>query len=89
MGILRARLFAFQEEKRHKERTEARRGQIGTGERSEKIRTYNFPQDRLTDHRIKKTWHNLPGILDGDIAEIVAALRTAERSGTMGSGEEE
>ncbi|TAK05391.1 peptide chain release factor 1 [Patescibacteria group bacterium] len=89
MGILRARLFALAEEKRRKERTEARRGQIGTGERSEKIRTYNFPQDRLTDHRIKQNWHNLPGILDGDIAEIVAALRTAERAGTMDTASDE
>ena len=89
MGILRARLFALAEEKRRAERTEARRGQIGTGERSEKIRTYNFPQDRLTDHRIKQNWHNLPAILDGDIGAIVAALRTAERSGTMGSGDNE
>ncbi len=89
MGILRARLFALQEEKRRKERTDARRGQIGTGERSEKIRTYNFPQDRVTDHRIKQSWHNMPAILDGDIGEIVTALRQAERAGTMGKASDE
>jgi peptide chain release factor 1 len=89
MQILRARLFAIEEEKRRNERMEARRSQVGTGERAEKIRTYNFPQDRVTDHRIKQSWHSLPTIMDGAIDEIVAALRTAEREGTMGSGEDE
>ncbi len=87
MQILRARLFAMEEEKRRNERTEARRSQVGSGERAEKIRTYNFPQDRVTDHRIKQSWHNIPGIMDGAVDEIVAALRTAEREGTMGSGD--
>jgi peptide chain release factor 1 len=77
-SVLRARLFALEQEKLRKEREEARRGQVGTGMRSEKIRTYNFPQDRLTDHRIGQNFHNLPGILEGDIETIVAALKTAE-----------
>ncbi len=78
LAVLRARLFALEQEKRHQERDSARRGQIGTGERSEKVRTYNFPQDRLTDHRIKQSWHNLPGILDGNLEPIIQSLRSAE-----------
>lgn len=74
--ILRSRLLALEVERRRAERSEARKGQIGTGERSEKIRTYNFPQDRLTDHRINQNFHNLPGIMDGDLDAIVAAIQS-------------
>lgn len=88
LQILRSRLFAMEQERRAKERAEARKGQIGMGMRAEKIRTYNFPQDRVTDHRIKQNWHNLPAILDGDILTIITALRDAERSGELGRGEE-
>jgi peptide chain release factor 1 len=87
--ILRARLFKLEDEKRRSERSAARLSQIGSGERSEKVRTYNFPQDRLTDHRIKRSWHNLPGVMDGDIEEVVGAIRAAEREGTLGSGEDD
>ncbi|MFH2062771.1 MAG: peptide chain release factor 1 [bacterium] len=76
MGILRARLLAVEEEKRRASEESLRRGQVGTGDRSEKIRTYNFPQDRLTDHRIKKSWHNLDGVMDGDLDQIVNAVRS-------------
>jgi peptide chain release factor 1 len=75
MSVLRARLFEAQEEKRLAELGSQRKSQIGTGDRSEKIRTYNFPQDRLTDHRIKQTWHNLPQIMDGDISHIIGAIQ--------------
>lgn len=79
MQVLRSRLFALEQEKQHAERDAKRRGQIGTGERSEKIRTYNFPQDRLTDHRINENFHNLPRILDGEIDPIVEALTKASK----------
>jgi peptide chain release factor 1 len=78
MSIMRSRLYALELEKAQKEREAARRGQIGTGDRSEKIRTYNYPQDRVTDHRIKQSWHNLPQIMGGELEEIIDALKSAE-----------
>ncbi len=75
MRLLRARVFAHEKEKREKELRDSRRAQIGTGERSEKIRTYNFPQDRVTDHRINQNFHNLPSIMEGNIEPIVEALQ--------------
>ncbi|MFA7243991.1 MAG: peptide chain release factor 1 [Patescibacteria group bacterium] len=74
LNILRSRLLSAEEERLSKERGDARRSQIGTGDRSEKIRTYNFPQDRITDHRINMSWHSLPKIMDGDIEPIITAL---------------
>jgi peptide chain release factor 1 len=76
LKILRSRLLEAEQEKQDAERSEARRSQVGSGERSEKIRTYNFPQDRLTDHRIGLTRHNLQAVLDGDIDDVFDALRT-------------
>ena len=76
MKILRAKLFEIEEEKRHAAERDARRSQVGSGDRSEKIRTYNFPQDRLTDHRIGYTRHNLPELLDGALDPVIEALRT-------------
>ena len=79
LEVIRARVFAHEQEKKQAELTEKRRSQIGTGDRSEKIRTYNVPQDRVTDHRIKESWHNLEQILGGDIAEILAQLKLADQ----------
>jgi peptide chain release factor 1 len=74
MTVLRARLYAREQEKRDRELGTSRLAQVGTGERAEKIRTYNFPQDRVTDHRIGQNFGNLPAILDGDLARIIDAL---------------
>jgi peptide chain release factor 1 len=80
MAVLRARLLAMKEREQEAEISEARRAQVGTGERSEKIRTYNFPQDRVTDHRIGLSLHNLPAILDGELDELIDAVATSEQA---------
>lgn len=74
MKVLRSRLLQLEEEARAKELGDARKSQVGTGDRSEKIRTYNFPQDRITDHRIKRNWSNIEGVLAGDLDQIIDAL---------------
>ncbi len=74
MRILKTKLLQMEEEKREKEELEMRRSQIGTGDRAEKIRTYNFPQDRITDHRIKQSWHNIEDVLDGNLDDILSEL---------------
>ena len=79
MKILSSRLLSFEEEKLAKERGDARRSQIGSGDRSEKIRTYNFPQDRITDHRINQSWHSMEKFLNGDLDPIVAALNAEDQ----------
>ncbi len=79
MGVLRSRLLAQKIESEHKELSDARRKLIGTGDRSEKIRTYNFPQDRITDHRIGYSRSNLPAALDGDIDDLFEQLENYER----------
>ena len=80
MSVLRSRLLAMEIRKQQEEVSEARRSQVGSGDRSERVRTYNFPQDRVTDHRISLTRHNLAGILDGDIDPFVDALTDHEQN---------
>ena len=79
MKVLRSRLLAIEEEKQQSERAEIRKSMVSTGDRSAKIRTYNFPQGRVTDHRIELTLYKLDSIMDGDIAELIEQLRIAEQ----------
>lgn len=78
MEILKAKLQDLKEQEEAKKYSGERKSQIGTGDRSEKIRTYNFPQDRITDHRLKKSWHNLPKIMEGDLDAIIEACALGE-----------
>jgi peptide chain release factor 1 len=80
MTVLRSRLYEMEQQRMAQERGDARRSQIGSGERSEKIRTYNFPQDRITDHRINLSLSNIPNVLDGQIEPFVTELRTADEA---------
>ena len=84
MRELRARLYQLERERAARERSEARRSQIGTGDRSEKIRTYNYKENRVTDHRIGLTVHNLDEVLLGDVDDVLEALRMAERERRLG-----
>lgn len=77
--VMRSRLFQMREDEKRKELSEKRLSQIGTGDRSEKIRTYNFPQDRVTDHRIKVSWNNIPLIMEGEVDDIINTLKHADR----------
>lgn len=88
LRVLRSRLYDMELQKRHDEEAEARRSQVGTGDRSEKIRTYNFPQGRVTDHRIKLTLHRLDTILNGDLDEIIDSLIAADQTAKLAKMEE-
>ena len=80
LTVLRSRLYEIEQAKQAQERGDARRSQIGSGERSEKIRTYNFPQDRITDHRVNLNLSNIPGVLDGQIEPFIHELRAADEA---------
>ncbi len=83
MSVLRSRLYQAEEERLAKERGDARASQVGSGDRNEKIRTYNFPQDRVTDHRISESWNNISGIMDGNITDIIEKLSIDEQARKM------
>jgi len=88
MSILRARLFEMEEEKRRQERDANRRSQVGTGDRSEKIRTYNYPQSRVTDHRINLSSYNLPAVMAGDIDMFIDELAIRDETERLASSGE-
>lgn len=83
LRVLRSKLYELEQEKRHDAEAELRKSQVGTGDRSEKIRTYNFPQGRVTDHRIKLTMHRLDAVMDGDIQELVDSLTAADQAAKL------
>jgi peptide chain release factor 1 len=89
LAVLRARLYEMERQKQETEIAEARRAQVGTGERSEKIRTYNFPQNRVTDHRIGLTLYRLPDVLDGDLDPFIDELITQAQAERLQAGTEE
>ena len=82
--MLRSRLYVAEQDRLSKERGDLRACQIGSGDRSEKIRTYNFPQDRVTDHRINQNFSNLPGMLEGDLEEMLTTLKKWDIEERMG-----
>lgn len=87
MTVLKAKLYAFEEEKRLKELGAKRLAQVGTGDRSEKIRTYNFPQDRVTDHRIHASWNNISGIMEGELQTLVEKLAVEDQAAQLAEGD--
>ena len=89
LKVLRAKLYELELEKKQSEEAAARRSQVGTGDRSEKIRTYNFPQGRVTDHRIKLTLHRLDDILGGDLDEVIDSLIAADQAAKLANMNEE
>ena len=86
--VLRSRLYELEMEKAQSAEAEARKSQVGTGDRSEKIRTYNFPQGRVTDHRIKLTLHQLDAIMDGDLQEVIDSLTAADQAAKLSNMQE-
>ncbi len=88
LKVLRSRLYEMELEKQHAKEASERKNQVGTGDRSEKIRTYNFPQGRVTDHRIKLTLHRIDSVLNGDLDEIIDSLMSADQAAKLANMEE-
>jgi peptide chain release factor 1 len=88
LKVLRARLYDIAQRQQHEKLSQDRRAQVGSGDRSAKVRTYNFPQGRVTDHRIKLTLYRLEEVLNGDLSELIQALRLADQAGKLAEGEE-
>ena len=88
MSMLRAKLYEAELEKQTREQSDARRSQVGSGDRSEKIRTYNFPQGRITDHRIGLSMYQVDSFLNGDIDEMIDALNAADRAAKLAETQE-
>ncbi|HJC51246.1 MAG TPA: peptide chain release factor 1 [Candidatus Anaerostipes avistercoris] len=88
LKVLRSRLYELEQQKAHDEEAAKRKSQIGTGDRSEKIRTYNYPQGRVTDHRIKLTLHKLDSIMNGDLDELIDSLTAADQAAKLSNMEE-
>ena len=88
LKVLRAKLYELEQEKQHDAEAQLRRSQVGTGDRSEKIRTYNFPQGRVTDHRIKLTLHKLDAVMDGELFEMIDSLIAADQARKLSRLEE-
>jgi peptide chain release factor 1 len=80
LSVLRSRLLDMEIQRQRAADSATRRSMVGSGDRSDKVRTYNFPQDRVTDHRIGKTVHNLPGVMDGDLDDLIDALVMADQA---------
>ncbi|HHY65253.1 MAG TPA: peptide chain release factor 1, partial [Clostridiaceae bacterium] len=89
MRVLKAKLYELERMKHESELAENRKSQVGTGDRSERIRTYNFPQRRVTDHRIGFTLYQIDQFINGDMDELIDALITTDQAGKLSSGEEE
>jgi peptide chain release factor 1 len=86
MSVLRARLLEIKQREAHDAEAEVRRSMVGSGDRAEKIRTYNFPQDRVTDHRINVDVHNLPNVLDGDLDRLLDELISTDQAQRLAEG---
>ena len=87
ISVLRSRLYDIEQQKQREANSAARRSMVGSGDRSDKVRTYNFPQDRVTDHRIGKSLHNLPGVMDGDLDDLIDALIMADQAERLGESD--